>query len=111
MAIAGLASQFSQFKSSSFGLVKQSKKPWILFLILLVGIPYLISLVYKPPQIQVCMALYDYHSSEVSDLTFKKGDLIACLGVNGDWARGRLEDGRVGNFPVNYVTFELKKQT
>jgi len=48
-------------------------------------------------------ALYDFQSTEPSELEFKKGDVIAVLeSVYKDWWRGSLK-GRTGIFPLNYV--------
>lgn len=53
---------------------------------------------------KVC-ALYDLISYEPDELSFKKGDIITVIeSVYRDWWKGLLPTGRVGIFPLNYVT-------
>ncbi|KAL9101890.1 MAG: hypothetical protein Q9163_002911 [Psora crenata] len=48
-------------------------------------------------------ALYDFVPSEVGELQFRKGDIIAVLeSVYKDWWKGSLR-GQTGIFPLNYV--------
>lgn len=48
-------------------------------------------------------ALFDFVPTEVGELAFKKGDVIAVLeSVYKDWWKGSLR-GQVGIFPLNYV--------
>ena len=47
-------------------------------------------------------ALYDYHSTDVRDLTFSAGDVITVHERNGAWWTGNIGD-RCGMFPANYV--------
>ena len=50
-------------------------------------------------------ALYDLISYEEDELSFKKGDVITVIeSVYRDWWRGSLPNGKVGIFPLNYVT-------
>lgn len=58
---------------------------------------------------KVC-ALYDLISYEPDELSFKKGDIITVIeSVYRDWWRGLLPNGRVGIFPLNYVTPVISK--
>lgn len=58
---------------------------------------------------KVC-ALYDLISYEPDELSFKKGDIITVIeSVYRDWWRGLLPNGRVGIFPLNYVTPVITK--
>ncbi|KAF7581218.1 VHS domain family protein [Clavispora lusitaniae] len=58
---------------------------------------------------KVC-ALYDLISYEPDELSFKKGDIITVIeSVYRDWWRGMLPDGKVGIFPLNYVTPVIPK--
>ncbi|EGV65341.1 ESCRT-0 subunit protein hse1 [Yamadazyma tenuis] len=50
-------------------------------------------------------ALYDLISYEPDELSFRKGDIISVIeSVYRDWWRGSLPNGKVGIFPLNYVT-------
>lgn len=50
-------------------------------------------------------ALYDLISYEPDELSFRKGDVITVIeSVYRDWWRGSLANGKVGIFPLNYVT-------
>lgn len=50
-------------------------------------------------------ALYDLISYEPDELSFRKGDIITVIeSVYRDWWRGSLANGKVGIFPLNYVT-------
>lgn len=50
-------------------------------------------------------ALYDLISYEQDELSFRKGDIITVIeSVYRDWWRGSLPNGKVGIFPLNYVT-------
>lgn len=58
---------------------------------------------------KVC-ALYDLISYEPDELSFKKGDIITVIeSVYRDWWKGLLPSGRVGIFPLNYVTPVITK--
>ena len=48
------------------------------------------------------IAMYDYHQAYDEDLTFKKGDNIKLVSVDGEWATGEF-NGRQGYFPLKYV--------
>ncbi|KAJ3258473.1 Peroxisomal membrane protein PAS20 [Boothiomyces macroporosus] len=113
---------------------KPSKKPLIVFLGMVIGLPWLISRLIKhleknkpalPPaqigpadisNLEFCKALYDFQSMEPTDLPFKKGDLIAILSKVDpqtnqpcDWWRGRSQEGRIGIFPKTYVAIIPRK--
>ncbi|KAK6464354.1 hypothetical protein DFJ63DRAFT_311653 [Scheffersomyces coipomensis] len=50
-------------------------------------------------------ALYDLISYEADELSFRKGDVITVIeSVYRDWWRGSLPNGKIGIFPLNYVT-------
>lgn len=58
---------------------------------------------------KVC-ALYDLISYEPDELSFKKGDVITVIeSVYRDWWRGMLSNGKVGIFPLNYVSPVMPK--
>ncbi|KAG7207393.1 hypothetical protein KM043_009047 [Ampulex compressa] len=48
------------------------------------------------------MALYQYASAEVGDLSFNQGEVILVIKKEGDWWTGCIGD-RTGIFPSNYV--------
>lgn len=57
----------------------------------------------KKPDIEYCIALYDYDATAEDELTFEEGTIIrivtkAAHGVDDGWWEGEL-DGKVGNFP------------
>lgn len=55
-------------------------------------------------------ALYDLISYEPDELSFKKGDIIIVVeSVYRDWWRGALPNGKIGIFPLNYVTPVVSK--
>lgn len=55
-------------------------------------------------------ALYDLISYEADELSFRKGDVITVIeSVYRDWWRGSLPNGKVGIFPLNYVTPVVSK--
>lgn len=57
-----------------------------------------------PAVIKKVRAMYDLSSTEPDELSFRKGDVIVVLEqVYRDWWRGTLS-GKVGIFPLNYVT-------
>jgi peroxin-13 len=91
---------------------KPSKKPLFVFVALVLGVPYLISMLMKHikpkaldiKSIEFCKALYDFHSDQPGELSFIKGDLVAILGkMDPEWWKGRTQDGRIGLFPRSYV--------
>ncbi|XP_015589739.1 intersectin-1 isoform X6 [Cephus cinctus] len=48
------------------------------------------------------MALYQYASNEIGDLSFNQGEVILVVKKEGDWWTGCI-DNRTGIFPSNYV--------
>ncbi|ODV78239.1 uncharacterized protein CANTADRAFT_42844, partial [Suhomyces tanzawaensis NRRL Y-17324] len=55
-------------------------------------------------------ALYDLISYEPEELSFRKGDVITVIeSVYRDWWRGTLPSGKIGIFPLNYVTPIINK--
>ncbi|RLV91625.1 Class E vacuolar protein-sorting machinery protein HSE1 [Spathaspora sp. JA1] len=55
-------------------------------------------------------ALYDLISYEEDELSFRKGDVITVIeSVYRDWWRGSLPNGKIGIFPLNYVTPIINK--
>ncbi|KAI8897944.1 Peroxin 13, N-terminal region-domain-containing protein [Globomyces pollinis-pini] len=119
---------------------KYSKKPLMIFLSLVIGLPWLLSKLIKKidenrstlptpiqngpiapsdiSQLEFCKAEFDFQSDHPADLSIRKGDLIAILSkldpatnAPSDWWRGRTQDGRVGMFPHNYVQIIQKRDS
>jgi peroxin-13 len=112
---------------------KMSRKPLIIFLLMVVGLPYLMHKLIKvitakqqmlvnttqpenvlagidPSKLEFARAMYDFTPESQSELTLKKGDIIAIISKldpntnqMSQWWRGRLRDGTMGMFPANYV--------
>ncbi|KAI8917716.1 Peroxin 13, N-terminal region-domain-containing protein [Powellomyces hirtus] len=66
--------------------------------------------------LEFCRALFDFTAETPTELSFKKGDIVAILskldpatGQPGPWWRGRLQSGQMGMFPANYVELIQKK--
>ncbi|KAG1499753.1 hypothetical protein G6F47_001851 [Rhizopus delemar] len=58
--------------------------------------------------IDLCVALYDYHSQDNEELSFKANDVLYILNKdNSDWYKAQLKsndgDGTVGLVPSNYI--------
>ena len=51
---------------------------------------------------ELYVAIYDYVSDELGDLTFSQGEIINVTMSDGEWWSGTL-DGRSGIFPANFV--------
>lgn len=60
------------------------------------------------PDIRYCRALFNFAARQNGDLSFVKNDLITVLSSDGNWWKGELKD-RIGIFPANYVTTEVKE--
>ncbi|EPZ33306.1 hypothetical protein O9G_001718 [Rozella allomycis CSF55] len=88
----------------------------ILFLVMLVALPYLLTKaanhlrknhIKSPSDYSFAKALYNYSPASESDIPLKVGDIVAILDENTSagkgWAVGRSQDGKMGYFPLNYV--------
>lgn len=56
----------------------------------------------------VVTATHPYEGQQPGDLSFAHGDRIKVITKSdsqNDWWEGQLDDGRVGIFPANYVTY------
>ena len=55
------------------------------------------------PEVGTCYrAIYDYSQAYDEDLSFKTGDIIKLVSVDGEWATGEF-NGKTGYFPFKYV--------
>ncbi|KZT41758.1 hypothetical protein SISSUDRAFT_1016857 [Sistotremastrum suecicum HHB10207 ss-3] len=134
-ANGGLNGEFGEFISRPPGAPppnpnapRPSRKPFLIFLAAIVGIPYLMHRLIRslqarlpppnrldPNKLPFARAIYPFHTQDPVELNLEKGDVLAVLqtadpmtGVEGDWWRGRLRSGREGWFPKTYV--ELVKR-
>ncbi|KAI8344705.1 Peroxin 13, N-terminal region-domain-containing protein [Chlamydoabsidia padenii] len=108
-----------------------SRKPLLIFLAMIVGIPYLMHKLIQcvsanqsqlaqeidPSTLEFARATYDFTAESPLELGFKKGDIVAILAktdpitnASSPWWRGRLRDGTMGLFPANYVEIVQKGQ-
>lgn len=115
---------FQQYDASS---VSPSRKPFLFFVAMLVGLPYLM---YKLAQrvinqqkidlgptmvVEFARAMYDFTPESSNELVLKRGDVVAILAKTDPitqapclWWHGRLRDGTMGLFPANYVEILAK---
>ncbi|KAK9696804.1 Peroxisomal membrane protein PAS20 [Basidiobolus ranarum] len=126
---------------SGFEQKKSSKRPVIIFLLVVLGVPFLMHRLIMtlakrqqakgmipatnvpgqpgplPQDVEFARAMYDFNGDNNVELSLKRGDVIAVLSktdLNGqpsDWWRGRLRSGQVGIFPSNYVEILDKKSS
>ncbi|KAJ3039613.1 Peroxisomal membrane protein PAS20 [Rhizophlyctis rosea] len=107
---------------------RKSRGPMWLFVVLVVGIPYMVAKLMKrmqqrrleaaaaaahlgrnaephphQEQLQHCRALYDFRGTSPAELTLRRGDVIRVLAKDDGWWRGVHENGAMGVFPANYV--------
>jgi peroxin-13 len=86
-----------------------NSKPLLFFIVLSVGIPWLMSKFIKnhiphvsPKDVDFAKAKFAFSASMPGDLEFKQGDIVAILsrldpqGQPAEWWRGRTQDGREG---------------
>lgn len=62
----------------------------------------------RPGRKETAVALYDYESTQPTDLSFRRGDVIAIIkktDSQNDWWKGSC-NGREGDFPANYVEIQ-----
>jgi peroxin-13 len=108
---------FAQYESRSTQ-PKLSKKPLIIFLLAIFGLPYLMSKLITrlakqsieaehldPQKLEFYQALYDFTPQDVAvELSLRKGDIVAVLQkLDGGWWKARKRDGSVGFVPGNYL--------
>ena len=58
------------------------------------------------PTVLTVTAIFDYSSSDATELCFKAGDIIECLEIiqDDDWWVGRVQGGtKTGSFPVSFT--------
>jgi peroxin-13 len=116
---------FARFEARTSTEPRPSKKPLILFLLAIFGLPYLMGKLIKalaekqaiehpsssgetsvdPKKLDFYQALYDFVPQDPNvELALKKGDIVAVLQkLEGGWWRGRKRDGTMGFVPGNYL--------
>jgi peroxin-13 len=116
---------FALFEARTSGEPRPSKKPLILFILAIFGLPYLMGKLIKalaekqavehqiptgetivdPKKLDFYQALYDFVPQDPSvEMALKKGDIVAILQkLDGGWWRGRKRDGSMGFVPGNYL--------
>ena len=100
---------------------RASKKPLIIFLLAVFGLPYLMSKLIRamahtqshalpsepldPSSVQFYRAIFDFiPRNPASEVPLRKGDVVAIvLRTDSGWWRARLQDGRVGFVPATYL--------
>ncbi|KAI8373675.1 Peroxin 13, N-terminal region-domain-containing protein [Blakeslea trispora] len=112
---------------------KMSRKPFLIFMLMVVGLPYMMHKLIKliaskqqqqmtlqqqgaaqsaidPSKLEFARATYDFTAESNMELNLKKGDIVAIISkvdpntnAVSQWWRGRLRDGTMGMFPANYV--------
>jgi len=119
------AESFARFEARTSGEPKPSKKPLILFILAVFGLPYLMGKLIKalaekqaiehaapnaeiavdPKNLDFYRALYDFVPQEPNvELPLKTGDIVAILQkFDAGWWKARKRDGSVGFVPGNYL--------
>ena len=102
-------SEFKKIKKSS------SSKPFMLFLLFMVGMPWLFSKIItkvrarqgsqiSPSQVDFAKALHEFIPESPLELQLSKGQIVAILErTHKDWWKGRTQSGAIGYFPANRV--------
>lgn len=102
--------EFKKYKKNS-----SSSKPFMLFLLFMVGLPWLFSkLIAKlkaqslaqisPSQVDFAKALHEFIPESPLELKLSKGQIVAILErTHKDWWKGRTQNGAIGYFPANRV--------
>jgi len=116
---------FARFEARTSGEPRPSKKPLILFVLAIFGLPYLMGKLIKalaekqalehqntngeitidPKKLDFYQALYDFAPQDPGiEMPLKKGDIVAILQkLDGGWWRARKRDGSMGFVPGNYL--------
>ena len=116
---------FARFEARTSGEPRPSKKPLVLFVLAIFGLPYLMGKLIKalaekqpiehqtqngeisidPKNLDFYQAIYDFAPQDLNiELPLKKGDIVAILQkLDGGWWRARKRDGSIGFVPGNYL--------
>ena len=116
---------FARFEARMSNEPRPSKKPLILFILAIFGLPYLMGKLIKalaekqtiehttsqgeavvdPKKLDFYQALYDFVPLDPNvELPLKKGEIVAVLQkLDGGWWKGRKRDGSTGFVPGNYL--------
>ncbi|KZV80044.1 hypothetical protein EXIGLDRAFT_845920 [Exidia glandulosa HHB12029] len=115
-----LRREFRAFAGGAPPVPRPSRKPLIVFLLAVLGIPYAMHRLIRvlaaripppgagvptdPSQLAFVRAIHAFPARDALELTLQPGDIVAVLGaLEGEWWRGRTRDGREGFFPAAYV--------
>jgi peroxin-13 len=116
---------FARFEARTSGEPRASRKPLILFVLAIFGLPYLMGKLIKalaekqavehkasngetiidPKSLDFYQALYDFTPQDPNvEMALSKGDIVAIIQkLDGGWWRGRKRDGSMGFVPGNYL--------
>jgi len=112
---------FSSFNDSNTHPPRASRKPLVIFLLAVFGLPYLMSKLiramassqthspsnppFEPSNAQFYRAIFDFMPrNPASEIALKKGDIVAVTGLTeSNWWRARTRDGREGYVPATYL--------
>lgn len=130
----------SQNGPNGSGAPKPSKKPLIIFLLAVFGLPYAMHRLIKhlserlpqqapgalpgqappmidPSKLSFARATFAFQTTDPVELALAKGEIVAVLstqdpttGAEGEWWQGRTRDGREGWFPASYVEVVKPKE-
>jgi peroxin-13 len=100
---------------------RASKKPLVIFLLAVFGLPYLIGKLiramanyqthslsprnFDPSSVQLYRVIFDFIPQNIrAEVPLRKGEIIAIVSrARGGWWRARLRDGREGYVPATYL--------
>lgn len=109
------------------GQNKPKKKPLVIFLLAVIGVPYIMAKLVKmasqsqinqhlligsngeridPSNLTFVRCKYAYTPPEDrkgTEIEIKVGDIVAVINRSGEWIQGRTRDGRFGWIPNNFV--------
>jgi peroxin-13 len=116
---------FARFEARTSGEPRPSRKPLVLFVLAIFGLPYLMGKLIKalaekqavehqapyggkiidPKTLEFYQALYDFIPQDPNvEMALSKGDIVAIIQkLDGGWWRGRKRDGSMGFVPGNYL--------
>lgn len=116
---------YARFEARTSGEPRPSRKPLVLFVLAIFGLPYLMGKLIKalaekqaiehqapngeiiidPKRLDFYQAVYDFTPQDPNvEIALSKGDIVAIIQkLDGGWWRGRKRDGSMGFVPGNYL--------